>query len=172
MKILEIGSGEKKEYKNSICLDKEKTKITDVVWNLEKIPLPFKKNYFDLIYASHVLEHIKNFDELMIDLHRILKKSGKVRIKVPYGQSYLAKHPYHVRFFSLNSFSEGWNLEYQKLFKVKKRYFRMGVTKFTSFLNALNPIINISQPFQEFCEVFLFNFFIPPQEIEFELERK
>ena len=26
-------------------------------------------------------------------------------------------------------------------------------------------------PVQEFCEVFLFNFFIPPQEIEFELEK-
>ena len=169
MSILEIGSGNKKVFPNSICLDKEKTPIVDVVWNLEETPLPFQDNTFDLIYASHVLEHIKGFDKLMTDLHRILKPNGIIRIKVPYGQSYIAKHPYHVNLFSLNSFSDGWNLEYQKLFKVKERKFKMGITKFTGFLNLLNPLLNFNWQTQEFFEVFIFSWFLPPQEIEFEL---
>ncbi|MEM5793040.1 MAG: class I SAM-dependent methyltransferase [Candidatus Aenigmatarchaeota archaeon] len=169
--FLEIGSGGKRLFENSLTLDKEKIRNVDIFYNLENGNLPFKDKVFDGVYASHVLEHIQNFDQLMKEIHRVLKTKGKLIIKVPYGQSYLAKHPYHVRFFSLNSFHSGHNLDYQKLFLIKKRKFNMGITKYTHFLNILNPIINLSYKVQEFCEVFLFNFFIPPQELFFELEK-
>lgn len=181
MKILELGSGGKRIFADSFTLDKERCftfgcgvvkRKTDVVHNLEKKKLPFKSKTFDRVYAYHVLEHINNFDNLMKEIHRVLKNHGVLYVKVPYGQSYLAKHPYHVNQFSLNSFEEGWNLEYQKLFKSIRKEFKMGITKHTGFLNAINPLINSSPRFQQFCELVLFNFIIPPQELYFELRKR
>ena len=89
MKILDIGCGYEK-HKNInktdtvIGLDRIKTPGVDVVWNLEKTPLPFKKNEFDEVHASHVIEHVENVVELIKDLHRIIKPKGKLFITVPH----------------------------------------------------------------------------------------
>lgn len=70
------------------------------VHNLEELPLPFADNTFDFIMASHVIEHIKNWTELLKDLHRILKPRGCLHIKVPHGQCRAAiADPTHVNFF-------------------------------------------------------------------------
>ena len=48
-------------------------------------PLTFKDNTFDIIYASHLLEHYskKLVPEVLKEWVRILKKDGKLRIAVP-----------------------------------------------------------------------------------------
>jgi predicted SAM-dependent methyltransferase len=48
-------------------------------------PLPFQNNSFDLIYASHVIEHIPWFlqKQLFSELNRILKPKGCLEIWVP-----------------------------------------------------------------------------------------
>lgn len=47
--------------------------------------LPFEDNSFDLIYASHVIEHVPWFlqKNLFLELNRILKPGGKLEIWVP-----------------------------------------------------------------------------------------
>ena len=59
MKILDIGCGRNKR-KDAIGIDIVKLEGVDIVCNLEE-GLPFKDNTFDLVYASHILEHIHNF---------------------------------------------------------------------------------------------------------------
>jgi len=58
----------------------------DYVYDAAK-PLPFKDNTFDLIYASHVLEHIPWYktEEVLREWVRILKPGGQLEVWVPDG---------------------------------------------------------------------------------------
>jgi len=104
-KILELGVGNNKKYNNSIGLDIINTINTDIVWDLEKTPMPFEDNDFDMVYCSHVLEHIDNLYELLKDIYRILKPKGLFIINVPHFSHWGAfADPTHKRFFATNTF--------------------------------------------------------------------
>jgi SAM-dependent methyltransferase len=66
-----------------INLDRQEGPGVDIVADLEN-GLPFEDESADLLYASHVLEHIKNFPALMKECHRVLKPRGCLVIKVPF----------------------------------------------------------------------------------------
>ncbi len=51
--------------------------------NYDGESLPFKDNLFDVVYSFHVLEHVKDPDFFLRELHRVLKKDGIVYIGVP-----------------------------------------------------------------------------------------
>ncbi len=73
----------------------------DIVWDLEKTPLPFKENSVSEVLAYHVLEHIHNFIPLMHDLHRICKKNAIIKIKTPFYSGWgQYNDPTHKRFFT------------------------------------------------------------------------
>lgn len=58
----------------------------DVVWDLNKVPLPFEDDEFDYIYCAHVLEHLPVthvFKRLLPELHRIMKTRGTFEVIVP-----------------------------------------------------------------------------------------
>lgn len=54
-----------------------------ILFDLNKTPLPFEENSFDIIILSEVLEHLSSPKNLIIDVHRVLKKNGLVIITVP-----------------------------------------------------------------------------------------
>lgn len=100
---LDIGCG---PYKASgfIGLDMCRVDGVDVVADLESRVLPFAANSFDVVYASHVLEHIQNLDKLMQEVSRVLKPGGLFLVRVPYAGSLRAfQDPTHVRFFTLKT---------------------------------------------------------------------
>lgn len=58
----------------------------DVVYDMQKLPLPFEDNSVDEIIANNSLCQMsspRKFLEVMNDLHRILKSDGKLTIRVP-----------------------------------------------------------------------------------------
>jgi len=65
-------------------IDNEKQLGVDVVHNLEVLPYPFQSNTVDFIYMSHVLEHLDNPYEVILECHRILKHGGLLEILVPH----------------------------------------------------------------------------------------
>ena len=92
-----------------VKLDMNPTCGADVVWDMEKRPLPFVDAEFDEIHAYDCLEHWGAqgdwrgwFDE-MAEYHRILKPGGRMAIVVPVGGDHFAD-PGHKRFFSPNYF--------------------------------------------------------------------
>jgi len=83
IKKLNLGAGEFKK-EGYVNVDWQDLTNPDVKHNLNMYPYPFKENTFDLIEASHVLEHLDKPFDTMRELCRILKPGGKLIIKVPH----------------------------------------------------------------------------------------
>jgi SAM-dependent methyltransferase len=49
----------------------------------------YPDNFFDLIHVSHVIEHVTDLDEFILEIRRILKKDGFVCIGTPDSSSFL-----------------------------------------------------------------------------------
>jgi predicted SAM-dependent methyltransferase len=76
----------------------------DLVATLDK-PLPFPDDCFDLVHASHILEHLDNYPEAIQEIHRILKPGGVFVVKVPEFPCRAAvADPDHKRYFVPESF--------------------------------------------------------------------
>lgn len=60
-------------------------------------PLPFPDKSVEHVLASHVFEHILNWEDLLLEIYRVLIPGGTVEIRVPYGLCPLA---YHIRMFN------------------------------------------------------------------------
>ena len=56
----------------------------DVVHDLDKFPYPFKNNEIDVVYASHIIEHLNDLPKSMAELKRICKPGAKIIIRVPH----------------------------------------------------------------------------------------
>lgn len=71
-----------------------------VHWDLTRLPWPFQDGAFELVYASHVLEHVPPLlrdakgiqRDILFDvfdeIHRVLKPGGKLVMRVPWGGSH------------------------------------------------------------------------------------
>lgn len=60
---------------------KKKTNIKLSVANIEK--LPFKDNFFDLVYATTVVEHLANPEKAILEMIRVTKKNGFLLLMSP-----------------------------------------------------------------------------------------
>lgn len=73
------------EY-NEIMIEECRKKWLNVTsCDLSKGKMPFEDNFFDVVYASHVLEHFYIEDQinLLNECSRILKKWGKILFYMP-----------------------------------------------------------------------------------------
>lgn len=61
--------------------------ISDENWYIDEIvdiqDIPYENNYFDLIYCSHILEHVPDDKKAISELYRVLKPGGIALILVP-----------------------------------------------------------------------------------------
>lgn len=73
--------------------------------------LPFKSESFDVIFCSHILEHVDVPIKLLRESHRVLKRKGFIIIALPIEKSfarlvlrdhYFRDHPTHLYSFSLD----------------------------------------------------------------------
>jgi len=64
-------------------------RVSFSIYNGEK--LPHQDNYFDIITANHVLEHIQNPKRILTELKRVLKNKGRIYIEVPNKRSLWGK---------------------------------------------------------------------------------
>ncbi len=46
--------------------------------------LPFVDNTFDSVFSSEVFEHIFNLEEVLLEIHRVMKPDGKILITCPF----------------------------------------------------------------------------------------
>jgi len=84
-RCLEIGPG-KNRIQGFETLNIKWNKSVDYVADASK-PLPFSDNTFEIVYASHILEHVPwyNLEDTLREWTRILKPGGQLEIWVPDG---------------------------------------------------------------------------------------
>lgn len=51
--------------------------------DIEQQKLPFKNEFFDVIIAGEMIEHVVNTDWFMCEINRVLKKNGYLIISIP-----------------------------------------------------------------------------------------
>jgi SAM-dependent methyltransferase len=107
-RCLNLGCGHDKRVSEAdlewVNLDRVASDGVQVVADLEN-PLPFTDGEFDLVYASHVLEHVHNYIPLILEIHRVLRPGGTFIAYVPCFPCRAAvADPTHVRYFVPESF--------------------------------------------------------------------
>lgn len=102
-RVLDLGCGPSK-LTDAVGVDISRLPGVDVLCNFEQA-IPFSDNSFDVVYTSHVLEHINDLALIMKEIHRLLKEGGLLMVSTPYSGSFKAfQDPTHVRSFSLHTF--------------------------------------------------------------------
>ena len=107
-RYLEIGPGAKR-IKGFETLNVIGGFNVDYVYDASK-PLPFEDNVFDLIYASHILEHIPWYktEQVLKEWVRTLKPGGSLEIWVPDGYK-ICKGIVRAEEKNINiSYKDGW----------------------------------------------------------------
>lgn len=81
-KTLNIGCGN--DFFGDERIDLYPTISTTKVLNIDEEDLPFKDNTFDYIKAKSVFEHCRNLGHVADECFRVLKKNGKLYVRVDY----------------------------------------------------------------------------------------
>jgi len=111
--------------------------------------LPFEKNFFNLVVAWHVLEHVKNDKKAISEISRVLKKNGCFLLAVPIWKEKFTKLDKIVGHQRRYQPQELIKTLQKNNFKIKKYYAAKGLL--SNFLNnplCLEVIIKIYRYFQ------------------------
>jgi SAM-dependent methyltransferase len=102
---LNLGCGTTK-YVECVNIDISPSVEPDVILDLNTAALwPFEPDTFNQVYASHILEHIRDPLRMMENLWRVCAPGAIAVFKLPYGSSDNAwEDPTHVRPYFLDSF--------------------------------------------------------------------
>lgn len=100
---------------------------------LAKSTTEFEDNFFDVVTLWHVLEHVPNIEELIIELKRIIKPTGTIIVAVPNFKSFDAKYygkywaaydvPRHLWHFSKTAIHKLFAMNHLKVKEVKPMLF-------------------------------------------------
>ncbi|MEM9338674.1 MAG: methyltransferase domain-containing protein [Bacteroidota bacterium] len=60
-------------------------------------PFPFESNEFDTVITFQVIEHIKDDEQFVKEIHRVLKPGGRALITTPNIKMTLSRNPWHIR---------------------------------------------------------------------------
>jgi predicted SAM-dependent methyltransferase len=125
MNKLNLGCGRdlKEGYTNLDIVDYGGNQVHD----LNSFPYPFEANSFDEIFASHVLEHLNDFNKAITELYRILKPGGILIVYAPFflNTKYFGdpdhKIPFSIRTFDNYEYIAGRKLKFYERWKQRHR---------------------------------------------------
>jgi SAM-dependent methyltransferase len=104
-RVLDVGCGPKKKVSWATGMDFVKSVAADVVHDLNDVPWPFPDDSFDVVVASHVLEHVPDMIRVCREIHRVSKPGALIRVATPhYSNPATFTDPTHVRGLSYQTF--------------------------------------------------------------------
>lgn len=105
--VLELGSGLTPHYPPDaeiVHLDKLPLHDVEIVCDLN-MGIPLRADAFDEVIASDIVEHVLDVFELMEEIHRVMKKKARLKVRTTYWKSENAyTDPSHLHFFTERSF--------------------------------------------------------------------
>jgi len=150
--------------------------------DLNQYPWPFPDNHFDEVYASHILEHMGNFNAVVTELWRVCRPGAIITVKVPFFLSTkFYSEPDHRIPFGIRSFDnyeditgrtlkfyEQWKLGHRTNYGSKARFVveskRFHFSNFAALRWINGPITLEPVIFERF-----FSTLITPEEVHFRL---
>ncbi len=147
--IVELGCGQKK-MPDAIGVDKVDLPNVDIVADMEQGLSFLPDNSVDELHSRSVFEHVDNFQFLMEEIVRVLKKDGLSFVFVPHFSNphYYSDYT-HRRFFGLYTFYYFVESEHQLARKVPNFYTDVRIRimsqrlKFRSSFSFLKPLKNL-----------------------------
>ena len=88
------------EYKTEVDYSKMKGNL---ILHDGNQPFPYEDNYFNIVFSSHVLEHIENQKLFVAEMHRVLRDDGVLLLSVPNSNS-----PNTIPFHFLRKYENRW----------------------------------------------------------------
>jgi SAM-dependent methyltransferase len=163
--IVELGCGKSKR-EGRIGIDLQDLPHVDIVADLECGLSFLPDNSVDEIYSRSLLEHIDNFENLMREIVRVLKKGGKNYLFVPhFSNPYYYSDYTHKKYFGLYTFYYFVDDKYHLSRKVPDFYTDIRIRIVSQKLIFCSPfkvrnllkrflghIFNLNSPMQEFYE--------------------
>ncbi len=141
---LGCGTDIKKGYLN---VDHIKLKGVDKVVDLNRFPYPFADNSIDEVLMDHVIGHLESPTLVLKELHRILKKNGKIIVKVPHftcGMAYWGDVRKHFfSYYAFKRYEKGQKRSYYFDFDFKKIKIRFDFQKKPFLLFFYNYLIEL-----------------------------
>jgi SAM-dependent methyltransferase len=108
-RVLDIGCGANK-VPGAIGMDVNPRTAADVIHDLDDLPYPFAADQFDEVIGRHVIEHVQNPMAVMIELHRITRPGGLVKLVAPHWTNpdfaTDLTHRNHLNSYSFRNFTE------------------------------------------------------------------
>lgn len=86
MKVLNVGCGNDTYGTHFVDLYPARNNVERCDVNQQK--LPFKSNFFDLVYSRNLFEHLTNPEFVLKEMKRVLKPNGKVILITDYAHSW------------------------------------------------------------------------------------
>ena len=86
--VLDLGSGSRRRARHVINLEIEPLPNVDIVGDGHQ--LPFADEVFDVVILEAVLEHVLTPQEVISEVHRVLRPGGWIYVAVPFMQGYHA----------------------------------------------------------------------------------
>ncbi len=144
--IIDLGCGPKKKP-GRICIDKNDMPNVDIVADLEKGLDFLPDNSVDEIHCRSLFAHISNFENLMSEIVRVMKKDSRAYVFVPhFSNPYYYSDFTHKRFFGLYTFYYFVDSDKQLRRKVPNFYTNIRIRvlsqklKFRSSFRVLKPL--------------------------------
>ena len=101
---LDLGCGQDK-VPGAIGMDRARLPSVDVIYDVERIPYPFRADSFAECYLHHLLEHVSEPLEVLEEVWRVGRPGAIVSIRVPHFSSlYAWSDPTHRRPYTYHSF--------------------------------------------------------------------
>ena len=87
--VLDFGAGNT-PYKNLfhgsryVAVDVEQNRAGDIDLIVDRMPLPLADDSIDLVLCIYVLEHVRDYSEIIQEFHRVLRPGGRLLVVTPF----------------------------------------------------------------------------------------
>jgi len=127
---LDFGCGQKKSP-GHVGMDIMPGEGVDVIHDFNVFPYPFADGTFDEVRCDNTLEHVDDFIGTVVELHRILKPGGVLKVWCPhYSGPDAYRDPTHKTFFAYTTFDRflgtmTYKTVHGGMFRLRRRMFGM-----------------------------------------------